>query len=380
MSDTYEIEMSDEEEYEPSPEELEYMRRFEESGMDWIAFLEEERRRNEKRIADSILSLSDEKRIGVKGPQAAFDEKKEKDAAFRKGSDDDYWKMIEEKQKVYALAEEKRKSEDALLLKKMSGLFANSIARKADQNQQVADTRLQKERGEAEARRQKQQDEDAAYWRSRQDLFAKETEGRTSNHKLTDVDFRVNFEAMLMEDSAEAASLNHEVTALKREEESESEIRKKMGWIGENGTVWDGERRTNQERRNKPTDRSWIEAETKEGNLLFRQRLNNWVLENSGKLFAALCAVLLVGLFSVVAIHGPPESTNLSNPSESSRGMNDPSKSNAFIAPGSNVMTENHVRRTVDHMVKQGADRAESETFTRTLNQIQAEWEIKNKK
>ena len=46
---------------------------------------------------------------------------------------------------------------------------------------------------------------------------------------------------------------------------------------------------------------------------------------------------------------------------------------------GSQVMSESHRQATVDHMVGQGADRAEAEAFTRALNDAQREWEQNNK-
>jgi hypothetical protein len=41
----------------------------------------------------------------------------------------------------------------------------------------------------------------------------------------------------------------------------------------------------------------------------------------------------------------------------------------------SEVMSESHRSDVVDHMVGQGADRAEAEAFTKALNDAQRDWE-----
>lgn len=60
-------------------------------------------------------------------------------------------------------------------------------------------------------------------------------------------------------------------------------------------------------------------------------------------------------------------------------GCGSPSSSSYSGGNDSQVMSESHRQATVDHMVGQGADRAEAEAFTRALNDAQREWEQNNK-
>jgi len=52
-----------------------------------------------------------------------------------------------------------------------------------------------------------------------------------------------------------------------------------------------------------------------------------------------------------------------------------PPTTEQFVAPGSQVMTEEYRRAVTDEMVRQGADPTEAEAFTRALNEAQSEWE-----
>ena len=72
---------------------------------------------------------------------------------------------------------------------------------------------------------------------------------------------------------------------------------------------------------------------------------------------------LIVLLLFTVAV-GCDSSSNYSSPSSSSSS--------------SDVMSESRRSDVVDHMVGQGADRAEADAFTRALNDAQREFEAGN--
>lgn len=99
--------------------------------------------------------------------------------------------------------------------------------------------------------------------------------------------------------------------------------------------------------------------------------------------------LLVAGMFCVACALLPKEShtpdyssipiysSGSSDSAPSSESLPSALGTRQFVAPGSNVMTEEYRRGVTDQMVKQGADRVEAEAFTKTLNDLQRGWERK---
>lgn len=104
-----------------------------------------------------------------------------------------------------------------------------------------------------------------------------------------------------------------------------------------------------------------------------RDNSPNVASHSSDRILTVIAAVFVIVIATVGVFYGfavGPQDASIATPSQSYRRT---------VSPDSEVMTEEYRRDITDQMVLQGADPAEAEVFTKTLNDLQREWEIENR-